>query len=346
MTKPTLRNSQSLAEVCVSDAESPVSPGKDVRALFDKAKIGESRYRTFAPQKGATPAAQSVSAAGREEPRSTASVSGGSQPRPALNALFGANAGFRIAAARAETTATQRAALLFASAAGGVGKTTLCATIARMFSSRVSNVLVADRCVDGILPYYFSAERLRAGGLHVVHPNARRPGYPMTLINVPCHEPLNPSTAAWLDQLQKEMPFSLFDFPVSNGRSLKNYAIPGGLMVIPLTPDVQSVATLAACEELFGAAGDGQASRTLFVLNRFDEKRSLHREIRSHLEKALAERLAPVALRESEAVADALALGMTVIDHAPQSPLSQDFEQLVSWLDVRVANTSEKVEIA
>src|ERR1700682_3485316 len=35
----------------LSDAGSPVPPGKDVRALFDKVKLGDLRYRTFAAQK-------------------------------------------------------------------------------------------------------------------------------------------------------------------------------------------------------------------------------------------------------------------------------------------------------
>ena len=73
----------------------------------------------------------------------------------------------------------------------------------------------------------------------------------------------------------------------------------------------------------------------------------MHREIRAHLEKILEDRLAPVAVRESESVAEALSLGMTVVDHVPQSPVAKDFEQLVSWLETRLSETSaEKVEIA
>jgi cellulose biosynthesis protein BcsQ len=90
--------------------------------------------------------------------------------------------------------------------------------------------------------------------------------------------------------------------------------------------------------------------RALFVLNRFDEVRPLHREIRAHLENLLGDRLAPVAIRESEYVAEALSLGMTVLDHVPQSPLAKDMEQLVPWLEERLASAVEgaadKVEIA
>jgi cellulose biosynthesis protein BcsQ len=330
----------------VSDGQSPVSPGKDVRALFEKAKMGESRYRTFSEHKTANAEARPVPQESREEARPTAPVTSGHSPRHALNALFAPSAGLRIAVSRTETPAAQRASFVFASVAGGVGKTTLCATAARILSSRSNNVLVADRCIDGILPFYFSSDRLKKGGLHVVYPHARRPGYPMTLVNVPCEEQVDTSTLAWFEQLQKETTLTLLDYPASNSRSLQNYAVPMGRVVIPLAPDVQSVASLAACEELFGPGALGLSSRTSFVLNRFDEKRPLHREIRSQLEKTLESRLAPVALRESEAVADALALGMTVVDHVPQAPVTKDFEQFVTWLELRLADKVEETEIA
>jgi len=83
----------------------------------------------------------------------------------------------------------------------------------------------------------------------------------------------------------------------------------------------------------------------LFVLNRFDEARPLHRDIRTHLEKILDDRLAPIAIRESEFVPEALSLGMTVFDHVPQSPVTQDFEQLVLWLEQRLSSAAENCAV-
>ncbi|MGC2402249.1 MAG: cellulose synthase operon protein YhjQ/BcsQ [Acidobacteriaceae bacterium] len=332
----------------MSDAQPPTPPGKDVRALFDKAKIGDVRYRTFAPQK--TPAKnepQHTPALSKQEPPAVAPAAEVSAPRRALSALFDGNAGLRIAGSRVDLPAGSGATLTFVSAAGGVGKTTLCATSARILSSRLNNLLVADRCVEGIIPYYFGLDRLRAGGLQVVYPNTRRTGYQMTLVNVPCDKPLDTSTPSWLEQLQAESTLTLVDLPTCNGRSTQNKVVRAGQVVIPLTPDVQSIASLGLCEELFGHLAEGENARSLFVLNRFDEARGLHREIRTHLEKVLQGRLAPIALRESESVAEALSLGMTVVDHAPQSPVTKDFEQLVQWLEESLAKTSaEKMEIA
>lgn len=330
----------------MSDSRGPIPPGKDVRALFDKANIGALHYRTFAAHKAPPKSEAERIPPVAAEPAPPVPVVNDSHLRLALNAVFEGNARLRIASSRPHLAAGSGAALIFASAVGGVGKTTLCATAGRVLSSRLSNVLVADRCGEGIIPYYFSLERLRAGGLQTVYPNARRAGYQMTMVNAPCDEQANTPTAAWLEQLQAESSLTLMDLPTLNGHSSQTQLVREGQVVVPLVPDVQSIASIARVEELSGMLAEGQRGRSLFVLNRFDGARTLHREIRTHLEKILEDRLAPVAVRESESVAEALSLGMTVVDHVPQSPVAKDFEQLVTWLEARLSETSEKVEIA
>jgi cellulose synthase operon protein YhjQ len=332
----------------LSDARSPVPPGKDVRALFDKVKLGDLRYRTFAAQK--TPQKNERTYAPPPAADVTPAAPAVSHPRRALQSVFEVNAKLRIASAQPHLAAGSGAALIFASCAGGVGKTTLCATVARVLSARLSKVLVADRCPQGIMPYYFGLERLSAGGLQTVYPNARRAGYQMTMVNAPCEEQPNTPTGAWLEQLQAESTLTLMDLPTLNSRSLQEQMVPAGYVVVPLVPDVQSIASIAGVEALSNLSSEGQNRRCLFVLNRFDEARPLHREIRTHLEKVLEERLAPLAVRESEYVAEALSLGITVLDHVPQSPVANDFEQLAGWLEARLLSpaeiSSEKVEIA
>ena len=124
-------------------------------------------------------------------------------PRRALNSIFEVNARLRIASSRTRLAAGSGAAFLFASCAGGVGKTTLCATAARVLSSRVSNVLVADRCSDGIIPYYFSLERQcgrLTDGLSQRSPDRLSDNTG----GCPWNEQPNTPTAAWLEQLQAE----------------------------------------------------------------------------------------------------------------------------------------------
>jgi cellulose biosynthesis protein BcsQ len=323
----------------LSDSRSPGSPGKDVRALFDKAQMGDQRYVTFPAHKASLKGETSLPPA--IEAVAPMPAATGNQVRRALNSVFEVNARLRIASARPRPAAGSGAALIFASCAGGVGKTTVCATAARVLLARVPNVLVADRCSDGIIPYHFSLERLSAGGLQTVYPNVRRTGYPITLVAVPCSTEPDTPAAAWLQQLQEEAALTLMDLPTFNSPFAPAALGLEGQVVVPLVPDIQSIATIARVEEVSAALSEGQGGRSLFVLNRFDETRPLHRDIRTRLEKILEDRLAPIAIRESEYVAEALSLGMTVVDHVPQSPITQDFEQLVIWLEQRLSNAAE-----
>src|ERR1700761_170142 len=131
--------------------------GGDVRALFDRAKIGAARYKTFEAQ--ASPARSERPADTQPEKREALAGKSESSPRRALSALLEGNGRLRITAARTEAKASSSAPLMFSSIAGGVGKTTLSATIGRIFSARTENVLIADRCQGGIIPYYFASER-------------------------------------------------------------------------------------------------------------------------------------------------------------------------------------------
>jgi cellulose biosynthesis protein BcsQ len=172
----------------------------------------------------------------------------------------------------------------------------------------------------------------------------------MTLVAAPGNEQPNTPTAAWLEQLQAESPLTLLDLPTFNERPTPGALDRVSQVIVPLVPDVQSIATIARAEELAAMLEEGPGRRTMFVLNRFDEGRPMHREIRTYLEKLLGDRLAPVAVRESEYIPEALSLGMTVLDHAPQAPVVKDFVQLVAWLEGNLANpreaSAERVEIA
>ena len=335
----------------MSSSRSPDSkpPADDLRALLDKATVGNRSYRTFAPQKSAQVLDREKVPVTVSESAALAQPAVHNNARRALHSIFEVNSRLRIDSSRPRLAPGSGVAVAFASCAGGVGKTTLCATIARSLSSRLANVLLADRCADSIIPYYFSLERQGAGGLQTVYPNARRAGYQMTLVVAPSTDPPQPATVAWLEQLQAESVLTLLDLPTFHGTSGRGALHGASQIVVPLVPDVQSLASIAQVEAL-SRSTDENSGHTHFVLNRFDEAKPLHREIRTHLEKLLEGRLAPVALRESEYVPEALSLGMTVLDHAPQSPVTRDFEQFAEWMEKHLTlgagSSTEKAEIA
>ena len=50
------------------------------------------------------------------------------------------------------------------------------------------------------------------------------------------------------------------------------------------------------------------------------------------LREQLGERLLPFALRRTQAVSEALAEGMTVVDYAPNSTVAEDYGNLAGWV--------------
>ncbi len=58
------------------------------------------------------------------------------------------------------------------SLSGGVGKTSMAATLGRALSSLGEKVLMADTNTHGLLPYYFGARDLRPGAVRTFTPPA------------------------------------------------------------------------------------------------------------------------------------------------------------------------------
>jgi len=99
-------------------------------------------------------------------------------------------------------------------------------------------------------------------------------------------------------------------------------------VLVPILPDVSSVASLGSLEAFFGR-DEGAAH---YLLNQFDGSSPLHRDVREMLQRRLGDRLLPLVLRRSAAVSEALAEGMTVIDYAPGSATADDYWNLAGWL--------------
>jgi cellulose biosynthesis protein BcsQ len=106
------------------------------------------------------------------------------------------------------------------------------------------------------------------------------------------------------------------------------------IVLVPIAPDMNSVISLQAVEKLFHSATDdeGRSLQPFYVLNQFDASLALHLDVREVFRRQLGERLLRFAIRRSPAVSEALAEGMTVVDYAPESLVSQDYLDVASWL--------------
>ena len=97
---------------------------------------------------------------------------------------------------------------------------------------------------------------------------------------------------------------------------------------------MDSVIRLESTEKLFRAVAtaDGQPFLPYYVLNHFDASLPLHLDVRTVLRRRLGDRLLRFTIRNSPAVAEALADGMTVLDYAAQAGVAQEYREIAGWL--------------
>jgi cellulose biosynthesis protein BcsQ len=105
-------------------------------------------------------------------------------------------------------------------------------------------------------------------------------------------------------------------------------------ILVPVAPDMNSVISLQAVEKFFQGATDvdGKPIQIFYLLNQFDASLPLHLDVREVLRRQLGDRLLPFVIRRTQEVSEALAEGMTVVDYAPDSPVSEDYQNVANWL--------------
>lgn len=220
------------------------------------------------------------------------------------------------------------------SLAGGVGKTTLAASVGRALAARGEHVLLADTCSFGLLPFYFGARDIKPGIMRTFGSGASDP--PIKVVTLEAER-----EASEPDWLRREIGRGaqdasrvLIDIATGSAATLRQVLRLAPSILVPLVPDMASVVTLQSLEAFFrNQEGLADKSRQVwYVLNQFDPSRPLQLDVREVLRQQLGERLLPFAIHRSPEVSEALAEGMTVIDYAPNSPATEDIMNLVTWI--------------
>jgi cellulose synthase operon protein YhjQ len=239
------------------------------------------------------------------------------------------------------------------SLAGGVGKTSLVASLGRALSSRGERVLLVDTAAYGLLPFFFGARDQRPGMLRTFNPPGVSADAPIQLITLdpegqPPEHGGDPSQAAnqdWLaqevDRYTRSANRVLIDLPTASGSTTRRLLRLSPVVLVPVLPDMNSVVSVGAIEAFFQRNGNttGVASARgamqimpYYVLNQFDDSSPLHLDVREILREQIGDRLLPFALRRSPAVSEALAEGMTVMDYAPGAVAAEDYANLARWV--------------
>ncbi len=229
--------------------------------------------------------------------------------------------------------------LSIVSLSGGVGKTSLVATIGRALSSMGEKVLLADTTPYGLLPYYFGARELRPDVVRTFSPPPGSPDAPVYMVNYETDR-LNGDEARQAQMVEEMMRHAvgagriLLDLNGSSAwlaRLLTRYH---SNILVPIAADMNSVLSIQSVDRFFSGCmdGEGRPVAPYYVLNQFDASLPLHLDVREVLRQQLGNRLLPLMIRRSPAVSEALAEGMTVIDYAPDSAVTEDYKNLAQWV--------------
>ena len=240
-------------------------------------------------------------------------------------------------------------ALAIFSQAGGVGKTSLVATLGRVLAARGEQTLLAEIASPGLLPLFFGSREVKAGIVRTFSPPAGSEDAAVRAVSLDPQQFLEKKdTPDWVAEtlLRYARGSNRLLIDIQTGsKAIAHRLLPlVSIVLVPLLPDMNSVVSLTAVEAIFAdrkEASPGAANREqpgsqliepVYLLNQFDGTLPLHVEVRGRLQEQLGERLLPFVVRRSAAVSEALAEGMTVVDYAPQSAVAEDYIQLADWL--------------
>jgi cellulose synthase operon protein YhjQ len=225
------------------------------------------------------------------------------------------------------------------SLAGGVGKTSMVATVGRTLSSMGEKVLLTDTTSHGLLPFYFGASELRHGTVRTFSPPSGSTDAPIYLVSYDVEQAGNDQVAQ--DQLAEDIINNsrgthriLLDLTSSSSWIVRRMFRLNPTILVPVAPDMNSVISLQTVEKFFHGIndGDGRPLQPFYVLNQFDTSLPLHLDVREVLRRQLGDRLLPFVIRRAPAVSEALAEGMTVVDYAPDAPVAEDYLNVATWL--------------
>lgn len=227
--------------------------------------------------------------------------------------------------------------LVVYSLAGGVGKTSLVATLGRALSSLGERVLLADTTSHGLLPFYFGASELHPGVVRTFSPPEGSADAAIQLVSYNAEPRGEGEQTAAVDELlghSRGLNRVLIDLNGGSGWLASRLARLKPTVLVPLAPDMNSVIGLQMLEKRFSLMLDDQGHplKPFYLLSQFDASLPLHLDVREVLRQQLGERLLPFVVRRAASVSEALAEGMTIIDYDPESAVARDYLDVAKWI--------------
>ena len=330
------------AEKTVDDTFRPAWLGSSVEQQRVEAPGEVSR----APASGALPAAQRPS---------VAETLLGSREQVALRwpALQAFAQQLRLHVVTGRMSWAHGPVVAIVSPSGGAGGTSLAATLATALARSGEHVLLVDAAGGALLPVYFGTGPLQpAEHRSSVRHQSKSEAvsiFAMHMDSSLASEPAGMQVKRMQESAAEELLSRaqgcdrvVIDLAPDAAWLVRRLASLRPMVLAPVVPEMSSVVGLRAIEQAFAGITDseGRVLAPFYVLNRFDAGLPLHLDIREVLRRELDGRLLSVGVRRSAAVSEALAEGLTVMDYAPGSPVTEEYKAVARWLkDAAPAST-------
>jgi len=229
--------------------------------------------------------------------------------------------------------------LVLFSMVGGVGKTTIAATLGRMLSATGEQVLLVENSPCGMLHGFYGSTEGKPGVVRNFAPPSSDHGDAMVQILAIDG---NHSLSAAIRHAAGEANRVIVDLSTAALHSLEETLAWNPVILVPVLPETNSTLSVREIEKYFAGKVDaeGEPIRPYYLLNEFDALQPLHQDVRDLLRSKVGDRLMTVSLRRATAVSEALAQGVTVVDFAAGSALVEKFAALATW----VRSTSSRVK--
>ena len=264
-------------------------------------------------------------------------------PWAALDNLFsGSDQQFRFIEHVAKTIDSPL--LFLRSLRGGAGATTIAATLARCLAGWGERTTVVETQADSVLPVFFGGRENGGAGVQGFDVPGSQKG--ILVIKGPVERRRR---STWPDSQDHTEGNSLYkrlreastvsdrlllDVTSFSTKELIGSNLYSRPILAPIVPDFSCVSQIVELQSyLDDRSSDNHFPVLLYyVLNKFDSSVALHRDIQNLLADQLGDRLLPITIRRTDAIAEALAKGMTVVDYCPETGVAEDFLQLAEWV--------------
>ncbi len=245
------------------------------------------------------------------------------------------------------------------SLAGGTGRSTIAANLAATLGQNGRAVVAADLDPQNALGLHFGLEGGESFGLFSANlapqevalwlarfrsAAAVLPFGPLTGAQIAGLEAASAREPQWLQKrlaafVPNETEFLVLDTPARASPWLKQALTLADTVLVVLGPDAAGYATLPATEALLDEwvpGGQGRR-RARYLVNKFDARRALDRDVLSSLRGVIPERTFARAIHADEVVSESLARRRLVVREGPESQVVAELSALAEWVEVTAA---------